>query len=126
MPFGDEEIEDGVGLALSGGGFRATLFHIGTLWRLNELGWLGRLARISSVSGGSITAGMLALKWDELKRTNWSQDAFVKEVVEPLKSFCRRNIDVPSIIEGILVPWKSVSDYVAAQYSDGLYGAATL
>src|SRR5258707_6296608 len=113
MPFGSEGLDDGTGLALSGGGFRATLFHIGALWRLNELQWLQRLTRISSVSGGSITAGMLALKWDRLKAANWGQGAFVKEVVEPLKSFCRRTVDVPSIVKGLLFPWKSVTDYLA-------------
>ncbi len=49
-----------VGLALSGGGFRATLFHLGSLTRLNELGWLRRLDIVTSVSGGSIIAGLLA------------------------------------------------------------------
>lgn len=62
MPFGSEGVEPGIGLALSGGGFRATLFHCGALWRLNDLGVLARLDRISSVSGGSITAGVLATK----------------------------------------------------------------
>ncbi len=33
----------GIALALSGGGFRATLFHLGSLWRLNEMGWLPKL-----------------------------------------------------------------------------------
>lgn len=50
----------GIGLALSGGGFRATLFHLGALRRLNELGILGSLSHISSVSGGSIMAACLA------------------------------------------------------------------
>lgn len=40
MPFGSEGVEVGIGLALSGGGFRVTLFHCGVLWRLNELGYL--------------------------------------------------------------------------------------
>ena len=52
-----------VGLALSGGGFRSTLFGLGSLWRHNEAGFLGRLDRISSVSGGSILAGLLAHRW---------------------------------------------------------------
>ncbi len=34
MPFGSEGLEDLTGLALSGGGFRATLFHLGSFWRL--------------------------------------------------------------------------------------------
>jgi NTE family protein len=64
---GDGALRPGVALALSGGGFRATLFHIGALIRLNELGQLATLDRISSVSGGSITAGMLACRWEALK-----------------------------------------------------------
>src|SRR5947208_1972931 len=55
--------EDGVALCLSGGGYRAMLFHLGALWRINELALLPRLARISSVSTGSIVAGRLGLKW---------------------------------------------------------------
>jgi NTE family protein len=45
--------EQGIALCLSGGGSRAMLFHIGAVLRLNELGLLPELARISSVSGGS-------------------------------------------------------------------------
>ena len=42
------------------------LFHVGALWRLNELACLPRLARISSVSGGSIAAGVLGHRWGRL------------------------------------------------------------
>src|SRR5208282_640505 len=55
-------LEPGTALCLSGGGYRAMLFHLGSLWRLNEAGLLRKLNRISSVSGGSITAGMLGLQ----------------------------------------------------------------
>ena len=50
----------GIALCLSGGGFRAALFHLGALRRLNELGVLSQVDRISSVSGGSILAAHLA------------------------------------------------------------------
>ncbi|GAC1486214.1 MAG: patatin-like phospholipase family protein [Gemmatimonadaceae bacterium] len=50
----------GLCLALSGGGFRATLFHLGALRRLNELGLISSAAAISSVSGGSIMAACRA------------------------------------------------------------------
>jgi NTE family protein len=33
-----KKLEDGVALCLSGGGYRAMIFHIGALWRLNEFG----------------------------------------------------------------------------------------
>ena len=59
-------LEEGWALCLSGGGYRAMLFHLGTLWRLNELGYLAKLDRISSVSGGSITSGVLGASWASL------------------------------------------------------------
>src|SRR6185312_13901446 len=75
--------EQGIAICLSGGGYRAMLFHTGVIWRLAELDLLGpvthnirkaggspqpagTLQRISSVSGGSLLAGMLGLKWKEL------------------------------------------------------------
>jgi len=54
-------LEPQAGLCLSGGGYRAMLFHLGSLLRLQETGILARVNRISSVSGGSIVAGLLAL-----------------------------------------------------------------
>ena len=50
-----------LGLCLSGGGYRAMLFHAGALRRLNEAGLLEKLDMVSSVSGGSIAAGLLAV-----------------------------------------------------------------
>jgi NTE family protein len=63
---GTEKLEPGIALCLSGGGYRAMLFHVGALWRLNELGLLPRLDRVSSVSGGSITAATLGRRWGKL------------------------------------------------------------
>jgi predicted acylesterase/phospholipase RssA len=45
-----------IGLALSGGGFRAAIFHLGVIRRLEELGIMPQIRAISSVSGGSIIA----------------------------------------------------------------------
>src|SRR3954469_20038050 len=53
-------VRRGLALALSGGGFRATLFHLGAMRRLNELGVLTAVDTITSVSGGSIMAACLA------------------------------------------------------------------
>jgi predicted acylesterase/phospholipase RssA len=47
-----------IGLALSGGGFRAALFHVGVLARLAELGILRRVEVLSMVSGGSIIGAL--------------------------------------------------------------------
>jgi predicted acylesterase/phospholipase RssA len=48
------ENDNRAGLALSGGGFRASFFHIGVLARLAEVGRLHEIEVISTVSGGSI------------------------------------------------------------------------
>jgi len=50
-----------IGLALSGGGYRATIYHLGTFRKLKELGLLNKINVISSNSGGSITAGCYSL-----------------------------------------------------------------
>jgi NTE family protein len=126
MPANVEPPRPGIVLALSGGGFRATLFHCGSLWRLNELGYLPKLDRISSVSGGSITAGRLALRWPSLNFQNEVAANLVPEVIDPLREFCRRSVDTPSITKGALLPWKSISDMVQKQYEGHLLGNATL
>jgi NTE family protein len=50
----------GLALCLSGGGYRAALYHLGALRRLDEVGALARVDTVSSVSGGSIIAAYLA------------------------------------------------------------------
>jgi predicted acylesterase/phospholipase RssA len=60
MPQTDEPL----GLALSGGGFRATLFHLGVVRALAEAGLLSRVTHITSVSGGSVLAAHLVLNWN--------------------------------------------------------------
>lgn len=51
-----------IGRALSGGGFRATLYQLGLVRLLRDAGVLPRVARITSVSGGSIFAAHLVPK----------------------------------------------------------------
>jgi NTE family protein len=61
-----------IGLALSGGGYRAAAYHIGTLRALRKLEILDKVDVISSISGGSIIAAYYALhkdKFDEFEKT---------------------------------------------------------
>jgi|CXWL01.1.fsa_nt_gi predicted acylesterase/phospholipase RssA len=46
-----------IALSLSGGGYRAAAFHLGTLSMLRDLGLLEDVKTISTVSGGSIVGG---------------------------------------------------------------------
>ena len=57
--------EKRIGLALSGGGFRAAAFHLGVMRELHRLGILARLDLISCVSGGSIAGATLAVGWND-------------------------------------------------------------
>src|SRR5713226_6803705 len=96
----------GIALCLSGGGYRAMLFHVGALWRLNNAGYLRKLKRISSVSGGSITAAMLGLVWSSLDFDDGGVGrGFQREVGEPIQSMASHTIDKWSILFGLLGPW---------------------
>jgi NTE family protein len=111
-------------LCLSGGGYRAMVFHIGVLWRLYETGLLKSIKRISSVSGGSITAGQLALAWRSLKFDSVAGD-FVPRLVEPLRAFAGVTIDAESVILGALLPG-SIGDRIAKAYDEHLFHGKTL
>jgi NTE family protein len=117
----------GPGLALSGGGFRATLFNLGALWRLNDAGWLRKLAIVTSVSGGSITSGVLGFKWNRLTfDASGVATNFAVEVVAPVQHFCTLSIDVTAGLEGLVNVFDSIPGRVAAKYRDELFGDATL
>jgi predicted acylesterase/phospholipase RssA len=70
------------GLALSGGGFRATLYHLGVVRFLRDAGILQEVTDIASVSGGSILSAHLALNWD---RYNGDDNAFAGAASEIVK-----------------------------------------
>ncbi len=125
MPKQETADRAGMALALSGGGFRASLYHCGTIIRLNQLGLLTRLERISSVSGGSILAGMLAAAWPRLKTKDGVITNLEAEVIKPIQTFCTRNIDKYAFGFGAILPGVSVGDVLANLY-DEMYGGITL
>lgn len=85
--------EKKIGLALSGGGYRAAAYHIGTLRALHKLNVLDRVDVISSVSGGSITAAYYVLNKDK------GYDTFEKSFKGKLK----HNVLWIAILELLLV-----------------------
>jgi NTE family protein len=120
-----DRLEEGLALCLSGGGYRAMLFHTGVLWRLNEIGLLPKLNRVSSVSGGSITAGVLALNWKHLDFKNGKAENFDDTIVKPVQRLADRTIDFSSVVIGSL--WfGTVGDKIADSYRKHLFGSATL
>lgn len=112
-------------LALSGGGFRATLFHCGGLMRLNELGLLSQLGRVASVSGGSIAAAKLAVEWNRMTRQGNRFSDLDSRVIRPLRKFCSQTIDLPAGIIGTLNPFSNPGVRLARAY-ENLLGTVTL
>jgi predicted acylesterase/phospholipase RssA/tetratricopeptide (TPR) repeat protein len=88
-----------VGLALSGGGFRASLFHIGVLARLAELDVLRHVEALSCVSGGSIIGAHYYLELRKLLHTKEQKDitradyiAMVQRIERDFLAGVQRNI----------------------------------
>lgn len=98
-PPSESGITDTSAVALSGGGYRAMLFHLGFLWRLRDAGILQGIDRFSSVSGGSITAGMLAVAWPSI---DWNDDgsSFRRMVAGPIMELSGESIDVIGALIG--------------------------
>src|SRR5688500_903236 len=77
-----------IALCLSGGGLRATYFHLGTIKALRRLGLLDKVTNIVSVSGGSILAAHLVLNWNKY----CGSDADFKEIEQKIRDFAARDL----------------------------------
>lgn len=92
-------------LCLSGGGYRAAIFHLGALRWLNECGALSRLKSVSCVSGGSIIGAHLALSFREgwplqpLSRYEWES-----QIVEPFSRVVQRDVRTWPVLVRVLNP----------------------
>ncbi len=80
-----------VGLALSGGGFRAAFFHVGVLARLAETGLLRRVEILSTVSGGSIVGAVYYIRLKRLLEEK--PDAEITD-----EDYCRLVVDVERLL----------------------------
>lgn len=104
-----------IGLALSGGGFRATAFHLGVFRKLHQMKILWKLDLLSCVSGGSIAGAFLA--------TNWGDDSALDRLEKYLRT---TSIAVSSAVAGILDPFETRLDKLAAAYDRDLFHGKTL
>lgn len=132
-PFKNEGYK--LGLALSGGGFRASLFHIGVLARMAELDLLKSVSVLSTVSGGSIIGAAYYLKIKELledRRADGLQpgrDAYIKIVKELERNFLagvQKNVRMLTFADPgknfkMLYEDYSRSDHIAELYREHFY-----
>lgn len=104
LPFAGHERR--IGIALCGEGFRAALFQLGALRRLNEFGLLSRAATISCVSGGSITGAVLGVQWNHLEADSHGVFTnFDPLVTAPVEKFVTRTLKPGSLFFERLKPW---------------------
>jgi NTE family protein len=149
---GDENktVEDGIAVSLSGGGYRAMLFHTGVLWRLLELGLMspgdrtatlasgqltpiGTLKRVSSVSGGSIISGLLGLKWKSLDFSTTASlvATYQSAVVKPVRDLAGVTLasgtleGAIKVLADIVTPG-SVNEHLAKAYDKHLFRKSKL
>ena len=119
--------EEGLGLCLSGGGYRAMLFHVGALWRLNESG------RVSSGLGGSRASPGAPSQPGCLRctgrvfpvRRRWCRPGFRPEIVDPIRGLADHDNGRVGGVGGVFRPGK-IGDRVVRAYAKHLYGDATL
>lgn len=129
----DTEKVSRLGLALSGGGFRAAFYHIGVLAKMAELGMLKHVESLSTVSGGSIVGVAYYLLLKELLETTADEDItdehYVK-IVEKLETHflkaIQNNLRMRTFADPIKnmrmwLPNYSRSDAIGKLYEDYIY-----
>ena len=120
----EKEKRKGTAFCMSGGGYRAALFHLGALRRLNELGLLASIDTFTSVSGGSIMASQLATFMAGAKREPGKPvDGFDEGVAEPMRAFAGKDVRTGAALARLkpsnwLVPGAQ-SEALAAAYAEG-------
>ena len=116
-----DEPVDGVALCLSGGGYRAMLFHVGVVWRLHDAGWLHaprpRLQRVRRLDHRRRARARLAAA----RRPRGSS----RPSSAPVRALAGRTVDATSVIAGALTS-DTISERVAKAYRRHLFGDATL
>lgn len=95
-------------LCLSGGGIRATLFQLGILTFLNDVGRLKDVSHVLSVSGGSILAAHFLSRWKGVTKSRESFEQEASELIKFLRSDIRNSVVVPWLWSW-LKPWEFFS-----------------
>jgi NTE family protein len=102
----------GTALCLSGGGYRAALFHLGAMLRLHERDELPEIELFSAVSGGSIALAWLvsrylALREDETEDFDeWcGRCDFRAQVLEPFRAVAARDLRSFAVLATAPVNW---------------------
>ncbi len=91
-----------IALALSGGGIRAMVFHLGILRHMAERRLLESVEKVSTVSGGSLLVGLIlqhnAMRWP-------TSEQFLSRTLPSMReALCTRSLQWGSARQ-LLIPW---------------------
>jgi predicted acylesterase/phospholipase RssA len=121
-----------LGLALSGGGFRATLFHLGVVRFLRDAGALADITDIASVSGGSILAAHMLLNWEKYNGDDQQFAEAAAQIVRfvqfDVRNHIVRRLPLLYLVRFLckLTPWRArkfvANEILERYYADLLYG----
>lgn len=104
IPRSTQKRSSGTAICLSGGGYRAALFHLGVLRAMHAAGLLAGIQTVSSVSGGSILAGFLAQQKilrpgiEGIQFADWE-----KEIAAPFRELLTNDIRTGPVLWHL--PW---------------------
>jgi len=102
-----------VGLGMSGGGFRASLYHLGTLSVLAEVDALRRIDFISTVSGGSIIGLHFFLRLRQLLQEKKDVEITREDYIEVVADVTRTFMELVSSKDSY---WRSYKNPLANFY----------
>lgn len=120
-----------IAICLSGGGFRATLFHLGVVKALRahliegEMA-LNRVAEVYAVSGGSILAAHMLKNWDLYASAD---EAEFEQVSDEVLAFAKRDVRNRVLRRAGLTFWskKSSTQWLQDEYASKRFlGSTTL
>lgn len=110
-----------IALAFSGGGWRAALAAAGVLRFVAEAGLLPRVRWVSSVSGGSVTNGILAASRARLAADGFDGEAVDRHVLAPLLGAARdRSLTMALLAQAWRIPWRSRTGVLADRLAEWL------
>lgn len=107
-----------IGLALSGGGVRAAVFHLGILSKMADENILENVTMTSTVSGGSLVTGLIY----QANGNKWPNSVEFKENCVPYikNCFTKRNLQLNAIMRLLFWPWPYIQKGRASVFSGGI------
>src|SRR5699024_5425101 len=84
------------------------------------------LDTVSGTSGGAITSGVLARGWHDLDFAQGVATRFVDRIVTPIRSLASITVDLAVISKGLLKPFRTIGEELAAALRRELFGTFTM